>query len=103
MTCAHDHLQALDRQEQALGITSCWTVETPEYLHIIQESRLHDYQAAVDRLEYLVVQRMFELTKLGMSGVGMCKDVLYIFFRSFHIFSMLQDASEDRAGPKSLL
>jgi hypothetical protein len=28
------------------------------------------YRRAVDNLERLVVQRLFELTKLGMNGVG---------------------------------
>ncbi|EPS95019.1 hypothetical protein FOMPIDRAFT_1085440, partial [Fomitopsis schrenkii] len=31
---------------------------------------LYEYHQAVDELERLVVQRLFELTKMGMSGIG---------------------------------
>lgn len=72
MSRAHMHLQQLDRQEKALGITTRWSPTSPEYGEVVKESRLWNYRLAVDKLEYLVVQRMFELTKLGMSGTGVC-------------------------------
>lgn len=43
---------------------------TPEYEQAERELTMREYRKAVDNLERLVVQRMFELTKLGMSGVG---------------------------------
>ncbi|OBZ67902.1 hypothetical protein A0H81_12134 [Grifola frondosa] len=36
----------------------------------LAEVRRRDYRIALDNLERLIVQRLFELTKLGMSGVG---------------------------------
>jgi len=57
-------------REAELGIKSRWTPKSPEYQKIRTEIQLRDYRLALDHLEYLVVQRMFELSKLGMSGVG---------------------------------
>jgi hypothetical protein len=37
--------------------------------------RERKYRRALDDLERLVVQRIFEMTKLGMSGVGMSKSI----------------------------
>jgi len=31
---------------------------------------IRDYQKALDKLEGLVVQRLFELAKMGLSGTG---------------------------------
>ena len=35
---------------------------------------VRDYQKALDKLEGLVVQRLFELTKMGLAGTGTCLD-----------------------------
>jgi hypothetical protein len=56
--------------EAALGIEARWSSESPEYKATLVEIHLRDYRHALDRLEHLIVQRMFELSKLGMSGVG---------------------------------
>ena len=60
----------VDKYEAELSIGVRWTPSSPEYRTILAELHLRDYRHALDRLEYLVVQRMFELSKLGMSGVG---------------------------------
>ena len=47
-----------------------WTSSSKEYndaLVLVNERR---YRQALDKLERLVVQRLLELTKLSMSGVG---------------------------------
>jgi hypothetical protein len=56
--------------EAELGVEVRWTPDSPEYKSVLTELYLCDYRHALDHLEYLVVQRMFELSKLGMSGVG---------------------------------
>jgi hypothetical protein len=59
------------RIEELIGIEHRWTPESLEYrqaLTLVQERK---YRRALDNLERLIVQRLFELTKLGMSGVGM--------------------------------
>lgn len=62
--------RTVNDREAKLGIESRWTPKSPEYQTILAEIQLRDYRLALDHLEYLVVQRMFELSKLGMSGVG---------------------------------
>ncbi|KAK1220905.1 hypothetical protein PQX77_016284 [Marasmius sp. AFHP31] len=52
------------------GISERWTPESPEYL-FAEKGLVHcQYRHALDELEHLVVQRLFKLTKLNMSGVG---------------------------------
>ncbi|OBZ74171.1 hypothetical protein A0H81_06337 [Grifola frondosa] len=56
--------------EEELDIPVRWSIGMPEYEMMAVELRMRNYRLALDNLERLVVQRMFELTKLGMSGLG---------------------------------
>ena len=56
--------------ETQLGIAEHWEVDGEEYRKYQQETILVNYREALDELERLVVQRLFELAKLGMSGTG---------------------------------
>jgi len=47
-----------------------WTADSPEYLQVTEFVQRHKYLRAVDTLEALVVQRLFELTKMNHSGTG---------------------------------
>jgi hypothetical protein len=58
------------RIEEVLGIEARWTSNSPEYQDALTVLNQRKYRRALDKLERLLVQRMFELTKLGMSGVG---------------------------------
>ncbi|KAJ6608426.1 hypothetical protein B0H10DRAFT_2166582 [Mycena sp. CBHHK59/15] len=51
------------------GIENCWTTASKEYTDTLLLMAEHRYKQAVSELERLVIQRLFELTKLGMSGV----------------------------------
>ncbi len=62
--------EAVRRCEDMLEIDSRWTPDTLEYVHLAKELKERKYRRALDNLERLVVQRLFELSKLGMSGVG---------------------------------
>ncbi|KIL54457.1 hypothetical protein M378DRAFT_18862 [Amanita muscaria Koide BX008] len=42
----------------------------PEYQNAVRESTRHKYSRAVDELERLVVQRLLEMAKLGIAGIG---------------------------------
>jgi hypothetical protein len=53
-----------------------WNPEHPHRLATVMWMSQRDYHAALDDLERLVVQRLFELTKLNMSGTG--KSFMYI-------------------------
>lgn len=56
--------------ETQLNIEERWTPDSPEYKRNREQVALWDYHEALDELERLVVMRLFELTKLGMSGTG---------------------------------
>jgi hypothetical protein len=58
------------RIEEALGIETCWMPDSKEYKEAVVLLNQRKYRRALDNLERLVVQRLFELMKLGMSGVG---------------------------------
>lgn len=65
------HAEALVAHLQAvLGIQVRWEIGGPEYNRWKEEANLMKYRAAIDELERLVVMRLFELSKLGMSGTG---------------------------------
>ncbi|KAK1218119.1 hypothetical protein PQX77_019197 [Marasmius sp. AFHP31] len=52
------------------GIPEQWTPESPEFLATKKGIIQQQYHQALEELERLVVQRLFKLTKLNMSGVG---------------------------------
>ncbi|KAJ7648125.1 hypothetical protein FB45DRAFT_734236 [Roridomyces roridus] len=61
---------ALADIELELGIATRWTPTSPSYIAAEEEARSLEYQRALDRLELLVVERLFELTKMNQSGTG---------------------------------
>jgi hypothetical protein len=58
------------RIEDVSGIEERWTPDCGKYQEALLTMNERQYRRAIDNLERLVVQRLFELTKLGMSGVG---------------------------------
>ena len=58
--------------------------------------RERKYRRAIDDLERLVVQRLFEMKKLGMNGVGTYVDKTYIYQTLVYI---VQDTSCGRRLP----
>lgn len=59
------------RYEEEHSIETRWLQTSKEYSDALVLMRERKYRRAIDQLERLVVQRLFEMTKLGMSGVGM--------------------------------
>lgn len=57
--------------EVKLGITARWTPVTPEYATALQYLHERKYRRALERLQRLVIQRLFELHKLNVSQTGM--------------------------------
>ena len=47
-----------------------WTLDHPKWLETVAWVDMRDYHATLDALESLVVQHLFELTKLNVSGTG---------------------------------
>ena len=63
--------------EEEHDIATRWAPTSQEYLDALVIVRERKYRHVIDDLERLVVQRLFEMTKLGQSGVG-----AYLFFFS---------------------
>ncbi|KAG1785411.1 uncharacterized protein HD556DRAFT_1435133 [Suillus plorans] len=53
--------------EVKMGITHRWQPTSPEYQETMKYMAMHTYQRALDNLQRLVVQRLFELQKLNIS------------------------------------
>ena len=58
------------RYEEEHDISTRWAPTSEEYLEALVVVREQKYRRAIDELERLVVQRLFEMTKLGQSGIG---------------------------------
>lgn len=78
-----DHRTAMEQQlvaictvndlEAKLEITGGrWTHDHPEYIATREYMLQRDYHRALDRIQQLVVQRLFELSKANLSGMGKC-------------------------------
>ncbi|KIY53646.1 hypothetical protein FISHEDRAFT_32890, partial [Fistulina hepatica ATCC 64428] len=87
-TCTANCVVVLDeevsRLEDVMGLDGRWTPESPEFIACSKEMGERKYWHALDELEHLVVQRLLELMKLNMSGVGM---FFYHYWISSHIDS----------------
>ena len=56
--------------QQELLILLQWLPGSEEYQMMEGKLEHHAYRHALDGLEHLIIQWMFELSKLGMSSVG---------------------------------
>jgi hypothetical protein len=56
--------------ETQLAVDQRWEIGGPEYRCFKEEVSLGKYRTALDELERLVVMRLFELSKLSLSGTG---------------------------------
>ncbi|KAG1767511.1 hypothetical protein EDD22DRAFT_978133 [Suillus occidentalis] len=56
--------------ESLLSVDERWAIGGEEYNCFKEEAILSKYRAALDKLEHLVVMRLFELSKLLLSGTG---------------------------------
>ncbi|KAJ6595036.1 hypothetical protein DFH09DRAFT_1259083 [Mycena vulgaris] len=73
-TSAHEHSLIVEEQvcdhEEEHEITERWISGSKNYEEALVLLAERNYRLALDKLESLVVKRLFELTKLGMGGVG---------------------------------
>ncbi|KAH7903562.1 hypothetical protein BJ138DRAFT_1020421 [Hygrophoropsis aurantiaca] len=56
--------------ELQLGVEKRWEIGDADYNQFKEEATLGSYRAALDELEHLIVMRLFELSKLSLSGTG---------------------------------
>ena len=57
--------------EVKMAITTCWQPSSPEYINTVQYLEWRKYEKALDHLQKLVVQRLFELHRMNQSRNGM--------------------------------
>jgi hypothetical protein len=58
------------RFEEEHCIEVRWATDSVQYREALAMTTDRKYKSALDLVERLVVQRLFEMTKLGMSGLG---------------------------------
>ena len=58
--------------EAKMGISNRWDALSPEYQETLGYLNTRLYQRALEELQRLVIQRLFELHKMNMSATGMC-------------------------------
>ena len=63
-------LKVVVEMEVKLAITNRWQPSSPEYIHAVQYLGRRKYKKALDHLQKLVVQRLFELHKMNQSRNG---------------------------------
>jgi hypothetical protein len=57
--------------EVKMGIDSRWQPSDPQYVETIKYMSERKYHRALDHLQKLVIQRLFELNRLNLAGTGM--------------------------------
>lgn len=65
-------MEAVLALEAVLGIVERWTAGSQQYKDAMTRMAERDWRRALDRLEHLMVQRMFELAKSHTFGTGKC-------------------------------
>ena|ERR1700761_3800777 len=63
-------LEAVQDLEVRLDITTRWTPGTEAWQKACAMVAKREYQRALDKLQALVISRMFELSKMNMAGTG---------------------------------
>ena len=63
--------QVLELEVQ-MGIAKRWTPDTPEYVETVRYIHERRYHQALNHLQRLVIQRLFELHRLNLSSIGLC-------------------------------
>jgi hypothetical protein len=81
--------------EVQLAVEARWEIGCDEYNQFKMEARLGKYRTALNDLEHLVVMRLFELSKLSLSGTG--ESPFRIQFHPLN-FCRIQTTSTDLQG-----
>ncbi|KAJ7687992.1 hypothetical protein B0H14DRAFT_3101286 [Mycena olivaceomarginata] len=62
--------ERVEELEEMLDIVERWTTESPKWAATVDEIKKRKYALALDALELLIVERIFELTKMNQSQTG---------------------------------
>ncbi|KAJ7734621.1 hypothetical protein B0H16DRAFT_1577580 [Mycena metata] len=63
-------MDAVMELEDRLGVKDRWTTMTPEWIAAVKALKHKKFMEALNALEVLIVQRIFELTKVNQSETG---------------------------------
>ncbi|KAJ7662365.1 hypothetical protein B0H17DRAFT_901797, partial [Mycena rosella] len=61
-------MEAVHEMEAKLGVNSTWTTESPEYKAAVKAVKEKKFNDALNKLKLLIVERIFELTKINSNG-----------------------------------
>lgn len=75
-------LQQSARNFEAKLKTERWTKDSPEWIQASKSSCEQAYDKAIDKLESLVVARVFELSKMNHAGTGQLNSILLSRYES---------------------
>jgi hypothetical protein len=64
-------LDSVHKLEAVLDIVECWTTISPKWVATATAVKKQKYQLAPNAMELLIVERIFELTKMNQSQTGM--------------------------------
>jgi hypothetical protein len=63
-------LEQVQELESILAIAERWTTESPKWVETVAAIKQRKYQLALNGLELLIVERIFELTKMNQLETG---------------------------------
>ena len=63
-------MDAVQDLESKLEIEQRWTSASPEWILAEKAIKDHRYLNALDEIERIIVERLFEMTKIHQSGTG---------------------------------
>ncbi|KAJ7807675.1 hypothetical protein B0H14DRAFT_3483034 [Mycena olivaceomarginata] len=67
---AKEKVESVHALEVQLNIAERWTVASPKWVSTVVEIKKREYQLVLDALELLIVESIFELTKMNQSETG---------------------------------
>jgi hypothetical protein len=70
---AEKDLEQVQELESTLAVAERWTTESPKWVETVAAIKQRKYQLALNALELLIVECIFELTKMNQSETGMCR------------------------------
>ena len=80
--------------ETCLLLQEPWTVESLQYKDTIKYIHQHQYHLALDKLEQLMVQQLFELSKANVLGMGKLQPITYMTYSNIEYYLLGYKAHE---------
>lgn len=88
--------------EVSMNVEKRWDLLSPEYLETLGYLATRKYQRALEELQRLVVQRLFELHRMNVSATGECSLALLGFLTMIKILSVPYANAHREGAPEPL-